>query len=63
MQSKETAVIDVNANHFELTIPWKQAIDKEWAMREFADWLNNRLDLTRTSVYDGGIPAKGNEHA
>jgi len=63
MQSKETAVIDVNANRFELIIPWKQAIDKEWAMREFADWLNTRLDLTRTSVYDGGIPAKGNEHA
>jgi hypothetical protein len=63
MQFDQTAVIEMSANRFELIIPWKQAIDKEWAMREFADWLNNRLDLTRTSVYDGGIPAKGDEHA
>ena len=63
MQSEESARAEMNANRFELIIPWKQPVDKEWAMREFAAWLNNRLDLTRTSVYDCSIPAKGDEHA
>ena len=63
MQPNEPARVEMSAHRFELIIPWKQPVDNEWAMREFAAWLNNRLDLTRVSVYDGGIPAKGNEHA
>jgi hypothetical protein len=60
--STEPARAEMNANRFELIIPWKQPVDKEWAMREFAAWLNNRLDLTRASVYDGGVQAKGTDH-
>jgi len=58
----QTARVEMSAYRFELIIPWKQPVDKEWAMREFAAWLNNRLDLTRASVYDGGVQAKGTDH-
>jgi hypothetical protein len=52
----------MSATRFELVAPWGQPVDKEWALRQLVAWLDNRLDLTRPTVYDGGIPLKGNEH-
>jgi hypothetical protein len=58
----QPARVEMCANRFELITPWGQPVDKEWAMRQFAKWLNNRLDLTRPSVYDSGVQAKGTDH-
>jgi hypothetical protein len=61
MQPDQTSIL-MSANRFELIAPWGQPVDKEWALRQLVAWLDNRLDLTRPTVYDGGIPLKGNEH-
>jgi hypothetical protein len=63
MQPKEPARVEMSANRFELISEWGEPLDKDWARDMFERWLRQRVDLTRVSVYDGGIPAKGNEHA
>jgi hypothetical protein len=63
MQPKEPARVEMSANRFELISEWGEPLDKDWARDMFERWLEQRMDLTQASVYDGGIPAKGNEHA
>ena len=58
----QPAVIEMCANRFELISRWGEPVDKEWARRMLDRWLDQRVDLTRPTVYDGGIPSKGNEH-
>jgi hypothetical protein len=60
---REPARVEMSANRFELISEWGEPLDKDWARDMFERWLRQRVDLTRVSVYDGGIPAKGNEHA
>lgn len=63
MQSDQPAKIEMCANRFELISRWGQPVDKAWARDMLERWLQQRLDLTDATVYDGGIPAKGPEHA
>jgi len=65
MQSDQnlTAKVEVSLNRFELICRWGEPLDWEWARDQLEAWLRSRVDLTEASVYDGGIPAKGNEHA
>jgi hypothetical protein len=61
--TQEPPKIEMCANRFELISRWGQPVDKVWARDMLERWLQQRLDLTDPSVYDGGIPAKGPEHA
>jgi hypothetical protein len=61
--NQEPSKIEMCANRFELISRWGQPVDKVWARDMLELWLQQRLDATDPSVYDGGIPAKGPEHA
>jgi hypothetical protein len=50
-------------NRFEIICRWGEPLDWDWARDQLEAWLRQRVDLTGASVYDGGIPSKGNEHA
>jgi len=50
------------ANRFELISSWGEPVDKDWARDMFERWLNQRVDLTETTVYDSGVQAKGTDH-
>jgi hypothetical protein len=60
MQAKPK--VEMCANRFELCSRWGEPIDKEWALRVFNVWLDQRMDLTQPTVYDAVIPQKGDEH-
>lgn len=62
MQPKEPARVEMSANRFELISEWGEPLDKDWARDMFERWLHQRVDLTRVSVYDGGVQAKGTDH-
>ena len=61
--NQELPKVELCANRFELISRWGQPVDKVWARDMLELWLRQRLDATGPSVYDGGIPAKGPEHA
>ena len=61
--NQESPKVELCANRFELICRWGQPVDKAWARDMLERWLQQRLDLTDVSVYDGGIPAKGPENA
>ena len=61
--NQEIPKVEMCANRFELISRWGQPVDKVWARNMLERWLQQRLDLTDPSVYDGGILAKGPEHA
>ena len=56
------ARVEMCANRFELISSWGEPVDKEWARDMFERWLEQRMDLTQASVYDGGVQAKGDHH-
>jgi hypothetical protein len=62
MQADSPPKVEMCANRFELISRWGQPVDKEWALRVFNVWLDQRMDLTHPTVYDGVIPQKGDEH-
>jgi hypothetical protein len=49
------AKVEMCANRFELISSWGEPVDKEWARDQLEVWLRQRVDLTKASVYDGGI--------
>lgn len=59
----EIPKVEMCANRFKLISRWGQPVDKVWARDMLELWLQQRLDLTDPSVYDGGILTKGPEHA
>ena len=61
--NQEPPKVELCANRFELISRWGQPVDKVWARDMLERWLQQRLDLTDVSVFDGGILAKGPEHA
>ena len=60
--SADPPKVEMCANRFELISSWGEPVDKAWARDMFERWLEQRMDLTRPTVYDGSIPSKGNEH-
>lgn len=62
MQADSPLKVEMCANRFELISRWGQPVDKEWALRVFNVWLDQRMDLTQPTVYDAVIPQKGDEH-
>ena len=62
MQSDQPARVEMCANRFELISSWGEPVDKDWARDMFERWLNQRVDLTETTVYDSGVQAKGTDH-
>lgn len=63
MQTTPLPELHMSLNRFELINPFGYPIDKAWALRQLVAWLDDRLDVIEPTVYDDGIPAKGDEHA
>lgn len=63
MQHDHTAKVETGLNRFELICRWGEPIDWEWAHEQLTAWLRSRVDVGAASVYDDGIPLRGDEHA
>lgn len=62
MQSN-TAKVEASQNRFEVICRWGEPIDMDWTRSQLEAWLQRRMDASPATVYDAGIPAKGDEHA
>ena len=62
MPLKQLPELHMSLNRFELINPFGHSIDKAWALRQLVAWLDDRLDVIDSTVYDSRVQGKGTDH-